>query len=85
MRLFSWLYDRVVSRSRHLHAPRYPGAPRIDEAACAAMPPDVMPASMRMTQQVRDWRSGLLATATALAGGRAGYFVAVVVPVPLLH
>lgn len=75
MRLFSPLYDRVMSWSRHRHAPWYLGGLSFAESSFFPIPPDVMLAPMCMAQPARAWWFALLTTLASVAGGVAGYLI----------
>jgi membrane protein YqaA with SNARE-associated domain len=75
MRLFSALYDRVMSWSRHRHAPWYLGGLSFAESSFFPIPPDVMLAPMSMAQPARAWRFATLTTVTSVAGGLFGYLI----------
>jgi len=75
MRLFSALYDRVMSWSRHRHAPWYLGGLSFAESSFFPIPPDVMLAPMSMAQPRKAWRFAALTTLTSVAGGAFGYLI----------
>lgn len=75
MRLFSALYDRVMSWSRHRHAPWYLGGLSFAESSFFPIPPDVMLAPMCMAQPAKAWRFALLTTVASVAGGVFGYLI----------
>lgn len=75
MRLFSKLYDRVMSWSRHRHAQWYLGGLSFAESSFFPIPPDVMLAPMSMAQPSKAWRFALLTTLTSVAGGLLGYLI----------
>lgn len=75
MRLFSALYDRVMSWSRHRHAPWYLGGLSFAESSFFPIPPDVMLAPMCMAQPAKAWRFALLTTVASVAGGIFGYLI----------
>jgi membrane protein YqaA with SNARE-associated domain len=77
MRLFSALYDRVMSWSRHRLAPWYLGGLSFAESSFFPVPPDVMLAPMSMAQPRMAWRFALLTTVTSVAGGLVGYLIGV--------
>jgi membrane protein YqaA with SNARE-associated domain len=78
MRLFSALYDRVMSWSRHRHAPWYLGGLSFAESSFFPIPPDVMLAPMSMAQPAKAWRFALLTTLASVAGGLLGYLIGAV-------
>jgi len=75
MRLFSALYDRVMSWSRHRHAPWYLGGLSFAESSFFPIPPDVMLAPMSMAQPAKAWWFALLTTMSSVAGGLLGYLI----------
>jgi membrane protein YqaA with SNARE-associated domain len=75
MRLFSALYDRVMSWSRHRHAPWYLGGLSFAESSFFPIPPDVMLAPMCMARPATAWWLALLTTVTSVAGGLLGYLI----------
>lgn len=75
MKVFSKLYDKVLSWSRHEHAPRYLGLLSFAESSFFPVPPDVMLAPMVIARRDRAWRFAMLTTITSVAGGIAGYFI----------
>jgi membrane protein YqaA with SNARE-associated domain len=77
MRLFSGLYDRVMSWSRHRHAPWYLGGLSFAESSFFPIPPDVMLAPMSMAQPDKAWRFALLTTLASVLGGLLGYLIGV--------
>lgn len=77
MRIFSSLYDRVMSWSRHRHAPWYLGGLSFAESSFFPIPPDVMLAPMSMARPQRAWYYAALTTVTSVLGGLLGYFIGV--------
>lgn len=77
MRVFSHLYDRMMSWSKHRHAPAYLGALSFAESSFFPIPPDVMLAPMVLAQPQRAaWLAGLT-TITSVIGGLAGFAIGV--------
>ena len=72
---FAWLYGRVMSWSRHRHAPYYLGALSFAESSFFPIPPDVMLAPMALARPQRAWFLALLTTVTSVLGGVLGYFI----------
>jgi membrane protein YqaA with SNARE-associated domain len=88
LRIFSSLYDRVLSWAGHRHAERYLGALSFAESSFFPVPPDVMLAPMCLADRARAWRFASLTTVTSLAGGIAGYaigYIALEAIEPWLH
>jgi len=77
MRVFSVMYDRVMSWSRHRHAAWYLGGLSFAESSFFPIPPDVMLAPMSLAQPSKAWRFALLTTLASAAGGLLGYFIGV--------
>jgi membrane protein YqaA with SNARE-associated domain len=77
MRVFSALYDRAMSWSRHRHAPWYLAGLSFAESSFFPIPPDVMLAPMSMANPKRAWWLAGLTTVTSVLGGLAGYAIGV--------
>ena len=75
MKIFSRLYDLVLTWSRHPHAPWYLGGLSFAESSFFPIPPDVMLAPMVLAQRDKAWRLALLTTLTSVAGGLAGFLI----------
>lgn len=75
MKLFSVLYSRVLSWSRHPKAPWYLGGLSFMESSFFPIPPDVMLAPMSMAQPRRAWWFALITTVTSVLGGLLGYAI----------
>jgi membrane protein YqaA with SNARE-associated domain len=75
MKLFSALYSRVLSWSRHPKAPWYLGGLSFIESSFFPIPPDVMLAPMSMAQPRRAWWFALITTVTSVLGGLLGYAI----------
>lgn len=75
MKLFSPIYDRVLSWSRHQHAPRYLAALSFSESSFFPIPPDVMLAPMVLASPHKAWNLALLTTVTSVLGGMLGYLI----------
>jgi membrane protein YqaA with SNARE-associated domain len=75
MKIFSALYQKTLSWSRHPHAPVYLGALSFAESSFFPIPPDVMLAPMCLATPKRAWWFAFLTTATSVLGGLAGYFI----------
>jgi membrane protein YqaA with SNARE-associated domain len=88
MKLFSALYDKVLSWSRHRHAPRYLGGLSFAESSFFPIPPDVMLAPMALAKPERAWHYAALTTVASVLGGLLGYLIGVFafeMVEPLLH
>ncbi|RUO68720.1 YqaA family protein [Idiomarina ramblicola] len=75
MKLFSALYDKVLSWAQHPRANIILGLLSFAESVIFPIPPDVMLAPMAMTQPKKAWRLAFLTTVTSVAGGILGYFL----------
>ena len=75
MRIFSWLYDKVIGWSKHPHASYYLGALSFAESSFFPIPPDVMLAPMSLARPNRAWWFAFLTTVTSVLGGVLGYFI----------
>jgi membrane protein YqaA with SNARE-associated domain len=75
MRLFSRLYERVMTLSRHPRAPRYLAALSFAESSFFPIPPDVMLAPMSLADPLKAWRFALLTTLASVLGGILGYLI----------
>ncbi len=69
------LYDRVMSWSRHRHAPVYLAGLSFAESSFFPVPPDVMLMPMAMARPRRAWRLAALTTVASVAGGMLGYLI----------
>ena len=75
MRIFSWLYDKVIGWSKHPHASYYLGALSFAESSFFPIPPDVMLAPMSLARPNKAWWFAFLTTVTSVLGGILGYFI----------
>lgn len=75
MRVFSPMYDRVMSWSRHPHASWYLGGLSFAESSFFPIPPDVMLAPMSLAQPKKAWQFALLTTLASAVGGLFGYLI----------
>lgn len=75
MKLFTPLYDRVMSWSRHRHAHRYLAAMSFAESSFFPVPPDVLLAPMTLARPENGWRLAFLTTIASVLGGLAGYAI----------
>lgn len=73
MKLFPFLYSRVMQWSRHRHAPWYLGGMSFAESSFFPIPPDVMLAPMSLANPTRALRLALITTLASVAGGLFGY------------
>ena len=75
MDLFGPLYHKVISWSRHRHAPRYLALLSFAEASFFPIPPDVMLAPMVLARRERAWYLAGITTVSSIAGGLLGYLI----------
>lgn len=75
MKLFSALYDKTLSWSRHPKAPWYLGGLSFAESSFFPIPPDVMLAPMVLARRDRAIYLAALTTITSVLGGIAGYLI----------
>jgi membrane protein YqaA with SNARE-associated domain len=75
MKLFSPLYSRAMTWSRHPRAPWYLGGLSFAESSFFPVPPDVMLAPMCLANPRRAFYFALLTTLTSVAGGLFGYAI----------
>lgn len=75
MKVFGWLYEKVLSWSQHRRAPAILAGLSFTESVIFPIPPDVMLAPMAMTQPEKAWRFALITTIASVCGGIAGYWL----------
>ena len=75
MRLFTTLYDHVLSWSRHRLAVRYLALLSFAEASFFPVPPDVMLAPMVLARRRHAWRLAMVTTLASAVGGALGYLI----------
>jgi len=75
MKLFTPLYAKALSWSRHRHAARYLGAVSFAEASFFPLPTAVLLAPLVLAARARAWFFAGLATVTSVAGGVFGYAI----------
>jgi membrane protein YqaA with SNARE-associated domain len=75
VKIFSALYDRVLSWSRHPHADRYLGVVSFTESSFFPIPPDVLLAPMTLARPTRWVYLAALTTVTSVLGGLFGYLI----------
>ena len=75
MKLFSKLYDKVMSWSRHPHAERYLAGLSFAESSFFPIPPDVMLAPMSLGKPEKALRFALITTLASVLGGMLGYAI----------
>jgi len=75
MKIFSLLYERVLSWSKHPHATRYLGIVSFAESSFFPIPPDVLLAPMTLAQPKRWVYFATLTTVASVIGGLFGYMI----------
>ncbi len=75
MRIFSPLYDRVLSWARHPHAPFYLGGLSFAESSFFPIPPDVILAPMSLAHPDKAFFYATITTLASVAGGLLGYLI----------
>src|SRR5690606_21270558 len=75
LKIFSPLYDRVLSWAGHRHAERYLFAMSFAESSFFPVPPDVLLAPMTLARPERGWRFAFWTTVASVLGGMAGYVI----------
>ena len=75
MKLFSPLYERVMSWAAHHHAQWYLAGLSFAESSFFPVPPDVMLAPMALANTAKAWRFALITTFASVIGGAAGYLL----------
>ena len=89
MRIFSRLYDLVLSWAAHPKAPRYLAALSFAESSFFPLPPDVMLAPMVLAQRQCAWFFAALTTLWSVLGGIVGYLIGMflfgLVAEPIIH
>lgn len=75
MRLFSSLYAKALTWSRHPHASRYLAGLSFAESSFFPIPPDVMLAPMSLAMPKRAWYYAGLTTLMSVLGGLLGYAI----------
>lgn len=77
MKLFSSMYDKVLTWSRHRHAPRFLASLSFAESSFFPIPPDVMLAPMSLAKPEKAWFYAMLTTVASTVGGMFGYLIGV--------
>ncbi len=75
MKIFTALYDRVLSWAKHPYAERYLAAVSFAEASFFPVPTVLMMAPMAIAKPERAWWLAFLTTIFSVLGGVAGYFI----------
>ena len=75
MKIFSRLYELVLTWAAHPRATRYFAALSFAESSFFPIPPDVMLAPMVLAQRQRAWMLAAITTLWSVLGGIAGYLI----------
>ena len=75
MKIFSRLYELVLTWAAHPRATRYLAALSFAESSFFPIPPDVMLAPMVLAQRQRAWMLAAVTTLWSVLGGIAGYLI----------
>ena len=75
MKLFSYIYFKVLAWSGHRHAPYYLAGVSVAESSVFPVPPDVMLISMGLAKPDRVWHYAALTTICSVLGGIIGYII----------
>ncbi len=75
MRLFSWLYAKVIAWSKHRHAPYYLYSLSFAESSFFPIPPDFMLAPMSLAKPDRAFEYATFTTLSSVLGALFGYVI----------
>ena len=75
MKIFSYLYDRMLAWSAHAHARYYLAGVSFAESSFFPIPPDIMLISMGLAKPKRAWHYALITTVFSVFGGCFGYVI----------
>ncbi len=75
MKLFTRMYDWVMTKVQHPKAPWFLTLLSFSESVIFPVPPDVMLAPMALAQRDKAWRFAALTTLASLVGGACGYWL----------
>jgi membrane protein YqaA with SNARE-associated domain len=75
MKIFTLLYDKVLTLAEHPKAVRFLGVISFSESIFFPIPTDVMLAPMALAQPEKAWRLALITTITSVLGGLVGYLL----------
>ena len=73
--MFHYLYDKVISWSKHPKAKYYLCFLSFSESSFFPVPPDVMLTPMCLADRKNSWHFALLTTFSSLLGGIVGYLI----------
>ncbi|MBW8189597.1 DedA family protein [Neiella marina] len=75
MKIFTGMYDWVMTKVKHRHAPTYLAVLSFTESVIFPIPPDVMLAPMSLAQTAKAWRYAMITTIASIIGGAFGYLL----------
>lgn len=75
MKIFTQLYDKVLSWSKHKFAPVYLFILSLSESVIFPIPPDVMLAPMALSKPEKAWHYALNCSVASVLGGMLGYLL----------
>ena len=75
MKIFSYVYNRMMGWSAHPHARYYLAGVSFAESSFFPIPPDVMLISMGLAAPHRAWHYAWIATLFSVIGGSFGYLI----------
>lgn len=75
MKIFSYLYDKVLAWSRHPRATLFLGGVSFAESSFFPIPPDVILAPMSLARPERAWWYATITTVASVLGGLFGYLI----------
>lgn len=75
LKIFTALYDKVLTWSKHPKAPWYLGGMSFAESSFFPIPPDVMLMPMCLAQPEKAYRFAMISTVFSLLGGLLGYAI----------
>lgn len=75
IKIFSYLYEKMLHWSAHQRAPYYLAGVSFAESSFFPVPPDVMLMSMGLAKPRRSWHFAFIATLFSVLGGVFGYLI----------
>lgn len=75
MKIFSYLYDKMLVWSAHRHAPYYLAGVSFSESSFFPIPPDIMLLTMGLATPKRAWHYALITLTCSVIGGCFGYVI----------
>ncbi len=85
MKIFTALYDKVLSWAKHQFAPYYLFVLSFSESVIFPIPPDVMLAPMALGEPKRAWHFALICSIASVLGGMVGYLLGYVLFEPVVQ